>query len=289
MKTNVSVIICVKDAEKYIGECVSSLLDQTFKDFEIVIIDDGCNDNTAHIIQKSSDERIRYFRNEKNLGIAKSRNTGLKLLRGEYIFFTDADCVVSKNWIKHGLKSLEDQKYVGVEGKIYYVSEEYKPTFSDHVCKNEHGGHFMTGNMAYKRSIVESVGGFDEKYDYHEDRDLALRILKHGKICFNPNMIVYVQQQTLTPKDVLRSAGKIKNRVYLYKRFGERKMMMFWRIVNPFNLAKALFPPLVFVSLFFNTFKTSDDFKLLPFTYVYAILERLQLWKTCARERVFLI
>lgn len=288
MKTNVSVIVCVKDSEKYIGNCISSLLDQTFKDFEIVIIDDWCCDNTAHIIEKFSDERIRCFRNQKNTGIAKSRNKGLKLSKGEYIFFTDADCVVSKNWIEQGLKSLEDQKYVGVEGKIYYVSKEYKPTFSDHVCKNEHGGHFMTGNMAYKRSIVESVGGFDEKYDYHEDRDLALRILKHGKICFNPNMIVYVQQQTFTPKDIIRSAGQIKNRVYLYKRFGERKIMM-WRIVDPFNLAKTIFPPLIWVRLSFKTFKTSDDFKLLPFTYVYAILERLQLWNLCARERVFLI
>jgi glycosyltransferase involved in cell wall biosynthesis len=288
MKTAVSVIISVKDAEKYIHKCINSLLDQTFKDFEVILIDDGCTDNTLHIIKKFKDERIKLFRNRKNLGIAKSRNIGLKLSKGEYTFFTDADCIVSKNWIEQGLKYLKNPKYVGVEGRIYYVSENYRPTFSDHVCKNEHGGYFMTGNVAYKRSAIESVGGFDEKYTYLEDRDLALRILKHGKIAFNPNMIVYVQQETLTPKDFIRNAGHIRNRVYLFKRFRERKLM-FWRIVKPINLAKTLFPPLILVSLFFNTFKTSDDFKLLPFTYVYAILERLQLWKTCARERVFLI
>lgn len=146
----------------------------------------------------------------------------------------------------------------------------------------------MTGNVAYKKSVIESVGGFDERYDYFEDRDLALRILKRGKISFNPNMIVYVQQQTLTPKDVIHSASHIKNKVYLFKRFGERKLI-FWRIVNPLNLAKALFPPLIFVSLFFNRFKTLDDYKLLPYKYVQAVLERLQLWKTCAKERIFLI
>jgi glycosyltransferase involved in cell wall biosynthesis len=288
MKTNVSVIVCVRDAEKYIGNCISSLLNQKFKDFEIVIIEDRCSDDTARIIEKFNDERIRYFVNPKNLGITKSRNKGLKFSRGEYIFFTDADCVVNKNWIEEGLKSLDDQKYVGVEGKVYYVSKDYKPTFSDHVCKNEHGGNFMTGNIAYRKSIIESVGGFDERYDYHEDRDLALRILKRGKIPFNPNMIVYVQQQTFTPKDVIRSATHVKNRVYLFKRFDERKQM-FGRIVDPWNLAKALFPPLILVSLFFNKFKTRDDIKLLPFTYVRAILERVELWKTCAKERVFLI
>lgn len=288
MKTNVSVIVCVKDAEKYIGNCISSLLNQTFKNFEIVIIDDACHDGTVPIIERFNDERIRLFRNPKNLGIAKSRNMGIKFSRGEYIFFTDADAVVSKDWIEQGLKSFEDKKYVGVEGKIYYVSKDYQPTFSDHVCKNEHGGHFMTGNIAYKRSIVESAGGFDESYTYFEDRDLALRILKHGEITFNPNMIVYGQQQTLTPKDLIRGATHIKNRVYLFKRFGERNQM-FGRIVDPWNLAKALFPPLIFGSLFFNKFKTRDDIKLLPYTYVSAILERLDLWKTCARERVFVI
>jgi len=289
MKSNVSVVICIRNTEKYIGKCIRSLLDQTFKDFEVVIIDDGSNDNTRSIIKNFDDKRIRYFRNRTSLGIAKSRNKGLKLSKGKYIFFTDGDCIVTEGWLEEGLKSLENRNCVGVEGKIYYISKEYKPTFSDHVfSKIEHGGQFMTGNVAYERSIIERVGGFDERYGYHEDRDLALRILKHGKIRLNHNMIVYVQQQTRTPKDIIRSVGAIRNRVYLFKRFGERKLM-FWRIVKPFNLAKMLFPPLILVSLFFYTFKISDDFKLLPFTYVYAILERLQLWKTCAEERVFLI
>jgi GT2 family glycosyltransferase len=54
--------------------------------------------------------------------------------------------------------------------------------------------------MAYKRSIVESVGSFDERYGYNEDRDLALGILRSSKIEFNPNMIVHVQKETVTPK-----------------------------------------------------------------------------------------
>lgn len=284
----VSVIICAKDSGKYIGKCVDSLLNQTFKDFEIVIIDDRSCDYTKQIIEKYNDMRIRYFKNEKYLGIAKSRNKGLAFSRGKYVFFTDADCIVSENWIEQGLKFLEDPDCVGVEGVIYYVSKEYEPTFSDHICENKYGGNFMTGNMAYKKSAIESVGGFDTRYDYHEDRDLALRILKRGKIRFSPSMIVYVQQQTLHPKNLIQRARFIKNRVYLFKRFGERKLMA-WRIVKPMNFAKMLFPPLVFISLFFNRFKTSDDYKLLPYSYIHVFLERLQLWKTCAREKVFLI
>lgn len=288
MGKRVSILMCVKNVEKYIGDNLRSILDQTFTDFEIVVIDEyDSNDKTRKLIKKFDDKRIRYFRNEKWLGLSKSRNLSVKYAKGEYIFFTDGDCVVSQDWIEQGLKFLKDPDCAGVEGKSYYVSEEYKPTFSDHNCESKRGA-FMTNNMAYKRSVVESVGGFDERYSYHEDRDLALRILRVGKIEFNPNMIVCVQKETVTPKGLIKHAPILRNRVYLFKRFQDKELVS-WRIVDLWSLAKILCPPLVFTSLFFNKFKSLDDYKLLPFTYVKAILERLQLWKECVRERTFLI
>jgi glycosyltransferase involved in cell wall biosynthesis len=279
--------MCVRNVERYIGNCIRSILNQTFDDFEIVIIDDLSTDRTKDIIKKFNNERIRYFRNEKWLGISKSRNRSVKYARGEYVFFTDGDCIVSEDWIEQGLKFLKNLSCAGVEGKCYYVSKEYKPTFSDHTYETKRGG-FMTGNIAYKKGIVESVGGFDEMYSYNEDRDLGLRILRYGIIQYNPNMIVYAQKETVTPKELIKQAHILKNKVYLFKRFGDRELF-FWRFVDLMSLAKILFPPLVFASLFFNIFRTSDDYKLLPFTYAKAILERLQLWRECAKERVFLI
>lgn len=145
----------------------------------------------------------------------------------------------------------------------------------------------MTGNMVYKKSVIDSVRGFDERYIYFEDRDLALRTMKYGKIRFNPNMIVYAQQQTLTPKELVASADQVKSRVLLFKKLGERELML-WRCVRPRNLARALFPPLIFLNLFFHKFKKADDFRVLPFFYVFAIRERLQLWRECVKQRVFL-
>jgi glycosyltransferase involved in cell wall biosynthesis len=287
MKSTVSVVICVRDVEKFIGVCIESLLEQTFKDFEIVIIGDDSRDHTGDIVRKFNDKRIRYFENEKNLGIAKSRNRGLAVAEGKYIFFTDGDCFVAKDWIKQGLSLLKNADCVGVEGRICYVSEKYQRTFSDHVSENKFGGQFMTGNMVYKKSVIDSVRGFDERYIYFEDRDLALRTMKYGKIRFNPNMIVYAQQQTLTPKELVASADQVKSRVLLFKKLGERELML-WRCVRPRNLARALFPPLIFLNLFFHKFKKADDFRVLPFFYVFAIRERLQLWRECVKQRVFL-
>lgn len=288
MIVDVSVVIPVRNEERDIGECINSLLSQTFKNFEIVLVDDFSTDNTRRIIESLHDERIRYFRNEKNLGISESRNRGVDLSRGKYIFLTDGDCVVFKDWIEQGLKSFRNPKCVGVEGRLYYVSAEYKPTFSDHVCENKYGGKYMTGNAAYTRSAIKKAGGFHSDYNYHEDRELALRIKRLGRICFNPNMIVFAQQQNYDPRELLRSASNVKNRVYLFKRFGDKEFTP-WRVVYPWNLAKAIFPPVVFLSLFVQKFKGPEDYRLIPFKYVYAILERLQLWKTCAKERVLLI
>ena len=281
-------MLCVYNAENYIRGCIKALLDQTIKDFEIVIVDDGSTDNTRNIIEDFDDKRIRYFRNRKNIGVAESRNKCIKLSRGENLFFTDGDCIVSKNWLEQGLKFLKEKGCVGVEGRTHYVAEDYKPTYSDGVIKNEKPGQFMTCNMAYKKSFVERIGGFDKRYIYNSDRDLALRLTKLGKIHFNPNMIVCHQKHTLKPMEFVQTSKRIRSRVLLYKKFRERKLIL-WRIIYPLNLMAILFPPLIFVSFLRNRYRTKEDFALFPFIYIRLIHERLSLWDMCVKERVFLI
>jgi glycosyltransferase involved in cell wall biosynthesis len=287
MNPDVSIVMCARNAEKYIRGCIGSILNQTFQNFEIVLVDDMSSDNTANIITTFNDKRIRCIRNAEWLKISKSRNKGLEYAKGKYLFFTDSDCTVSPNWIEEGLKYLEQKNCVGVEGKIVYVSEDYKPTFSDHVMENTFGGQFMTGNVAYTKNVVLATRGFDEKMGPLADRDLGLTVLKYGKILFNPNMIVYHPRVTVTPAMLIKSAPDMAKRVLLFKKHEEKKFTL-WRILFPSSLAKAFFPPLTFASLFFARFRTADDFRLLPYTYIYVILARLQLWKTSVKERVLL-
>jgi GT2 family glycosyltransferase len=285
---NVCVLITVRNVEKYISNCLISLLDQTFNDFEIIILDDVSTDNTRRIIEKFSDKRIRYIRNEKWLGLSQSRNKCLEHARGDYIFFTDGDCIVSKNWVEEGLRHLKTADCIGIEGKTYYVSKEYRPTRSDDVVENRTGGLFMTCNIAYKKTVLDHIGGFDESFTFYEDRDLALRALKHGKILFNPQMIVYHQKKTFKPKQFLQHRKIIRNRVLLYKKLGDKPLFM-GRIVYPTDLLAILFPPIIFASLFRKSYKTKEDFAILSVIYLRLVFERLTLWDMCARERVFLI
>ena len=288
MNHSVSVVICIRNEENYIKECIDSILRQSFSNFELIVIDDQSSDDTANIIGKFTDKRIKYFRNEKWLGIPGSRNVGWKKASGEYVFFTDGDCTVSENWIEEGLNYFRTCDCLAVEGAIYYVSKDYEPTFSDYVMENKHGNKFMCGCIAYKKKVIQAVGGFDEELAYFEDRDIAYKILQLGKICFSPKMLVTHPRVTRTPRSFIKSASRTTYRVTLFKRYGDKECIV-GRIVRPFNLIKMLFPPAIFVSLFANRFDTSDDYKLLPFTYIYVISERLQLWRTCIKKRVFLI
>lgn len=88
----ISIIVPVYNLEKYIAQCLESVLKQTFKEFEIIVIDDGSIDNSSQVIKKyqKKDKRVKYFYQE-NKGLSKARNTGLEKSAGEYIIFLDGD------------------------------------------------------------------------------------------------------------------------------------------------------------------------------------------------------
>ncbi len=282
------MLICARNAEKYISDCIKSILSQTVSSFELVVVDDLSSDKTAELVKSFADPRIKYYRNEAWLGISKSRNRCIEVSSGDFLFFTDGDCVVSKNWIEQGLRYLEMPGCVGVEGRIYYVDEVYQPSFSDYVMENKMGKNFMTGNIAYKKNAIMQAGCFDEALTYLEDRDLAFKVMKLGRIVFNPNMIVYHPRVTLTPRKLLFTATIPKNRVYLFKKFGDRKFML-GRIMFPLNLIKILFPLAVFGPLLRRRFRDAYDYRLLPYFYIYVIFERFQIWKESIKEHVFII
>ena len=93
-----SVIIPVYNVEEYIGECLESILNQPFKDFEIICINDGSTDNSLEVLKKykDKDERIIII-DKKNEGSGIARNTGINIARGDYLFFIDGDDGIEEN------------------------------------------------------------------------------------------------------------------------------------------------------------------------------------------------
>lgn len=106
----ISVVVPVYNVEKYIATCLESLINQTFKNFEIILIDDASSDNSLTIIKEfqKKDDRIILFEQEKNLGAAAARNKGIELSKGKYIQFLDSDDFFEKDLLEKMLNKIEE-------------------------------------------------------------------------------------------------------------------------------------------------------------------------------------
>ena len=134
----ISVIVPVYNIEKYIAKCIESILNQTYEDFELLLIDDGSNDNSGEICDEyaKKDKRIRVFHKE-NGGVSSARNLGLKNIKGEYIVCIDGDDWIEKELFLDFVKEKE-KKDVDVFMYEYYIDSK-KMTVKHGVDKERYG------------------------------------------------------------------------------------------------------------------------------------------------------
>lgn len=285
----VTIIMPVFNDENYIENAINSILNQSFTDFEFIIINDNSTDNTKNILKKITDRRIQVIHNEKNYGISRSRNTGLKLATGKYIFITDSDCEPEKDWVLNGLTALKKSNVLAVEGFTYYVSRDFQPMIDDKLPGTLMSkGHYMTANMGYKKDVLLDLNGFDENHFYLADRDLALRILERGRIEFCENMVVKHLKKTWTPSRFIKSAIRAHDRVRLIKYRNDRVFTLGF-ILFPKNLLKILFPPLIFFPILRGKCKNWNQFLIIISVYPKVIYERIFIWRTAVENRIFIV
>lgn len=112
----ISVLLCTYNDALYIHEAIESILNQSFKDFEFLIIDDGSTDQTAAIIQSFSDERIVYLKNATNKGLEFSKNRGIEVAKGKYIAYMDGDDKSKPNRLQKQFSLMEANPTIGICG-----------------------------------------------------------------------------------------------------------------------------------------------------------------------------
>jgi len=122
----VTVLMSVYNGEKYLNEAIDSILGQTFKDFEFLIINDGSIDRTVEILQSYDDPRIRIINNKKNIGLTKSLNKGLSMARGEYIARQDADDISLPNRLQMQVDFMDSHQEVGICGTWAKILKKHK-------------------------------------------------------------------------------------------------------------------------------------------------------------------
>ena len=128
--TSISVLLAVYNTNpKHLNECIDSILNQTFKDFELIILDDCSTNKIAETIKTYKDKRIRYYRNQKNQGITKTRNKLLTLATGKYIAIHDHDDISMPQRLEKEYNFLENQPDISiVSGWIEVFSDKYNKT-----------------------------------------------------------------------------------------------------------------------------------------------------------------
>lgn len=223
----ISVIIPAYNAERYIKEAIESALSQTYKDIEIIVINDGSTDRTGDIafqcFQHES-QRVLIV-HQKNKGASAARNTGIKYAKGEYIAFLDADDVWLPNKLQKQIALLENDKDLAL---VYSNCYRNTDTLFD-IAKPHRGFAFSelildnfipTSSVVVRKSILDKVGVFNESFLISQDFDLWLRIAHAHKIDFVDLPLVKYEMDSdgLSKKriPVLKEVIKIvaKNRAY---------------------------------------------------------------------------
>jgi glycosyltransferase involved in cell wall biosynthesis len=197
----VSVLMPIHNEEKYLEEAVTSVLNQSFKDFELIIINDGSNDKSLEIALHLSkkDERVKVIDLKKNVERSAARNRGLKIAKGEYIAFLDGDDLYHKDKLKKQVEFLEKNKEVDVtwgkfklfglddrenvllektEGLKEILMKRAKEDIDNLRVGDFFGlkGSLSGADMMIRRKVFEKVR-FDEKLKGHEDYDLLFQII----------------------------------------------------------------------------------------------------------------
>lgn len=157
MQPLISVIVPVYNAEKYIEKCLYSLTNQTYKNLEIIIVNDGSNDKSQQIIEKIKliDNRIILL-NQTNCGVSKARNEGMKISLGKYITFVDADDYVDKNYISILYNTLISNN-ANISICKYVLNKKAKQTRKRNIEITSFDGKKATINMLLAKNFDSSV------------------------------------------------------------------------------------------------------------------------------------
>jgi len=203
----ISVVIPAYNAERTILETIASVQQQSFSDFELIVINDGSTDRTLELLHSINDERLRILSYE-NGGVSVARNRGISQASGEFISFIDADDLWSPDKLESQLATLQQHPEAGVAYSWTYFMEEKEGTRSFHPCDPIFfEGNVYTdllvknfipngSNVLIRKQAVESVGEFDPKRTGWEDWDYWIRLAAKWSFVVVPKLQVFYRRSS---------------------------------------------------------------------------------------------
>jgi GT2 family glycosyltransferase len=258
MKDKVSIIIPVKEINNYIYEAIPYLLNQTYKDFEIIIFPDKKD-------VEITDKKVRIIETGE-IGPAEKRDLSLKYAKGEILAFIDDDAYPEKDWIEKALKNFED-KSVGAVGGPNLTPERSNKfqkasgfalstslvsgsmNYRYKIGRKKEIDDFPSCNLFVRKNIFKKIGGFNSNYWPGEDTKLCLEIIKlNKKIIYDPKVIVYHNRRKNLNDYLKQIFSYSKHRGYFAKQFDKNSLKLAYFVPSLFLISLFIGPFLFFVS-----------------------------------------
>lgn len=201
-KIAISVIIPAYNEEKYIGNCLQSIRNQKFKDYELIVVDNNSTDNTSKIAVSFGARVVK----EPKQGMTPARERGFREAKADIIARTDADTIVSPNWLKtindtfkkHPEVIAMTGPWLSSNNIPHEITNSYSYFLSVTLGKLMSGHIFLAGpNMALRKSIWEKIKITHSDNKVHEDMDLACHLAPYGKMVFSKRMKIIFSYRKL--------------------------------------------------------------------------------------------
>ncbi len=229
----VSVVIPTYNRAELLPRAIKSVLSQTFKDFELIIVDDGSTDDTKEVVKKfqEKDKRIKYIWQKNSGGPASPLNNGIKNSLGEYISFLEDDDEWLPKKTEEQLSLFQKSKMIGLVGCNAMVTKNNKllyiyKTPSD--CKNylkellESNIICSTGSVLIKKSVLEEVGLFDEKLSNAQDLEMWIRVAEKGYFfTFSQNILFKYNIYEQSISHSMSTTKAEKDLFYIFDKYEE--------------------------------------------------------------------
>lgn len=254
MKPKVSVCVPVYNNADTIVETLECVLNQTYKDIELIVVDDNSSDDSLKVIKefekKTKDDRLRIFHNDNNLGMAGNWNYCLSLCKGEYLRLLCGDDLIDGDLIRREVEILDanpqiqmvssDTRFIGLDGEL---GGQYKRYHKSGVTEGIDAVRFSFFTRDYlgaplanlfRRSAYEKVGGFDCDFSYIIDYDFFVAIALLGKIYIIHEPLNYFRlRPTSNTSEVLGGTGAnayIKEHEMLINKYSSNLNLKKWQI-----------------------------------------------------------
>jgi glycosyltransferase involved in cell wall biosynthesis len=220
----ITVLMPVYNGDKYLNEAIDSILNQTFSDFEFLIIDDCSTDQSIHQVKSYNDPRIKFIINKKNMGQSKTLNVGLNLAKGKYIARMDQDDISMPERLKKQFEFMENNSNVDVCGSWLQLMGKYNgilelETKSEKIkinlLTNENLAHPTV--MIRKRTLVKYDLNYNPAYSVAQDYDLWVRMFEYCSFANLPEPLLKYRMHDNQNSNILEKDNQIETNRILTK------------------------------------------------------------------------